>query len=69
MTSTGRKIKTDIQLNMSWTVAPANARRKSFLLVIWPMATMVLVTEVPMLAPIMMGIACGTVSTGTKVHV
>lgn len=64
--SSGRRIDTVNQLNMSWTVAPANARRKSFLLVICPIETMVLVTEVPMFAPITMGIAFCTGITGKK---
>ena len=51
------------QLNMSWTVAPAKARRKSFLFVICPIETIVLVTEVPMLAPITIGMASCTVKT------
>lgn len=62
-TSIGRRTMTASQLNMSWTVAPANARRKSPTSVIWPMETSVLVTEVPMLAPITIGIACLTSKT------
>lgn len=62
-TSIGRRTMTASQLNMSWTVAPANARRKSPTSVIWPMETSVFVTEVPMLAPITIGIACLTSKT------
>ena len=39
------------------TVAAAKARRNSLRLPDWPSATMVLVTEVPMLAPMMRRIA------------
>lgn len=48
---------------MSSTAAPANARRNSFLLAISAKETIRLVTEVPMLAPIMIGIAMPTVKT------
>ena len=51
------------QLNMSWTVAPANDLLKVSLSVDWTKDTMVLVTEVPMLAPMMMGMDWRTVST------
>ena len=53
--SNGRRMNTVSQLNMSCTVAPAKALLNSPLSEICPMATMVLVTEVPMLAPISMG--------------
>ena len=46
-------------------VAPAKARLKSFL-VICPIDTIVLVTDVPMLAPITIGMASFTVNTGKK---
>ena len=65
-TSRGRRINTESQLKQSWTVAPAKARLKSFLLVICPIDTIVLVTEVPMLAPITIGMASFTVNTGKK---
>ena len=59
----GRKTITESQLNMSWIVAPANARRKSSADVICPMETMVFVTDVPMFAPIIIGIAWLTLKT------
>jgi len=62
--SSGSNMITAIQLNMSWTVAPANALLKSALLVICPRATIVLVTDVPMLAPIIIGMAVFTSITG-----
>lgn len=61
LTSTGSRMRTDTQLNMSWTVAPANERRKTSRSLYWPMATIVFVTEVPILAPMIMGMACMTV--------
>lgn len=67
-TSRGRRTMTASQLNMSWTVAPANARRKSPTSVIWPMETSVFVTEVPMLAPITIGIACLTSRTENQMN-
>jgi hypothetical protein len=48
---------------MHLPVAPAKARLNIFLSVDCVNATNVLVTVVPMLAPIMIGMACGTVST------
>ena len=54
------------QLNMSWTVAPAKARRKSLTSVIWPIETSVFVTDVPMLAPITIGMARWTSRTKKK---
>ena len=62
-TSTGTRVSTDNQLNMSWTVAQAKALLNSFLSDIWAKETMVLVTEVPILAPMIMGMA---VLTGTS---
>ncbi len=50
------------QLNMSWTVAAAKARLNVSLSPAWVMATRVLVTEVPMLEPMMMY----TASSGDK---
>ena len=61
--SRGKKTATASQLNTSCTVAPANARRKSFLFVICPIETIVFVTDVPILAPITIGTANFTVST------
>ena len=49
---------------MSCTVAAAKARRNSSRCDACMSETMVLVTEVPMLAPMMMGIACLTRITG-----
>ena len=63
ITSIGNRTSTVSQLKISWTVAPAKALRKSSLLVICPIDTMVLVTEVPMLAPITIGKASLTVRT------
>lgn len=54
---------TDSQLNMSWTVAAANALRNSLRSPIWVNETMVLVTDVPILAPITIGMATRTVRT------
>ena len=62
-TSTVTRVITDSQLNMSWTVAQAKALLNSSLSDIWVKETMVLVTEVPMLAPMIMGMA---VLTGTS---
>ena len=67
MTSKGRNMITDSQLNMSWTTAPAKARRNSFRSAACARETMVLVTDVPMLAPITIGIAGSTCKT-TKIH-
>lgn len=53
-TSTGSKMATVSKLNMSWTVAPATARAKFSALCTCVTATIVLVTEVPMFAPMMM---------------
>ena len=54
---------TDRRLKMSCTVAAEKPRRRSSLLAKWPMATMVLVTEVPMLAPMIMKTALRTESS------
>lgn len=54
------------QLKQSCTVAPAKALRNSSRLPTWPIDTMVLVTEVPMLAPMMMKMAALTGTTGVK---
>jgi hypothetical protein len=64
--STVNRTNTVIQLKMSSTAAPAKARRNSFLLAISAKETIRLVTEVPMLAPIMIGIAMPTVKTKLK---
>ena len=59
---------TESQLNMSWTVAPANALRNWLRSVACAMDTIVLVTEVPMFAPMTIGIAGRTSMTeGDKV--
>jgi len=54
---------THSQLNMSCTVAPPKALRNWFFSPDWPMETMVLVTDVPMLAPMIIGMAILTLST------
>lgn len=61
--SNGSNTITDRRLNISWTVAPANALRKLFLSPIWPSDTMVLVTLVPIFAPITIGMAGWTFNT------
>mmetsp|Transcript_29292 Transcript_29292/g.66409 ORF Transcript_29292/g.66409 Transcript_29292/m.66409 type:complete len:243 (-) Transcript_29292:14-742(-) len=61
MTSSGSRVATVRRLNMSCTVAAEKARWRSMRLFTWPMETMVLVTEVPMLAPMMTGMAAFTV--------
>ena len=58
--SSGSRIRTAIQLKKSWTVAPAIASLNSWGRVMWPIETIVLVTVVPMLAPMMTGMAAGT---------
>ena len=55
--SMGRIHMTLSQLNMSWTVAPAKARRNSLRWPAWPTDTIVFVTDVPMLAPMMIKMA------------
>ena len=61
--STTKRTMTVSQLNMSWTVAAAKARRNSLRLPICVNETKVLVVEVPILAPITIGIAMDTVKT------
>ena len=48
---------------MSCTVAAEKPALRSSLFAKWPMATMVLVTEVPMLAPMIMNTALRTLSS------
>mmetsp|Transcript_30128 Transcript_30128/g.66322 ORF Transcript_30128/g.66322 Transcript_30128/m.66322 type:complete len:204 (+) Transcript_30128:554-1165(+) len=55
--STGNSTTTVRKLKQSCTVAPAKARRYSSLLPIWNMETIVFVTDVPIFAPIIMGMA------------
>lgn len=62
----GSSRKTDTQLNISCTVAPAKDLLNTSRSVYWPIATMVFVTEVPIFAPIIIGIACMTVNATTK---
>lgn len=64
--SRGSKTITVSQLNMSCTVAPANALRNSALSFDCANDTNVLVTDVPMLAPIIIGMAVGTSRTKNK---
>mmetsp|Transcript_35775 Transcript_35775/g.57460 ORF Transcript_35775/g.57460 Transcript_35775/m.57460 type:complete len:208 (-) Transcript_35775:148-771(-) len=63
MISRGNKVSTDSMLNMSWTVAPEKARSSSMRSPACAMLTIVFVTEVPMFAPMMIGIACLTAKT------
>ena len=67
--SSGSRTRTLSQLKKSWTVAPAIARRNSSGRVMWPIETIVLVTVVPMLAPMMTGtaFASGSVPVATSV--
>ena len=65
--SNGRRTITDNQLNISWTVAPAKARRNSSRSPDWARDTTVLVTDVPMFAPMMIGMA-GRTSRTTKME-
>lgn len=65
-TSSGNRTMTASQLNMSWMVAAAKARRNSRRSEAWPRDTTVLVTDVPMLAPITIGMASRTRSTVMK---
>ena len=58
--SSGRKMNTASKLKKSWIVALAKARLNSSLQRMWPRLTRVLVTVVPMLAPITIGIAVST---------
>ena len=55
--SRGNNINTASTLKKSWTVAAANARLNSFPRFICPMETMMLVTVVPIFAPMIIGIA------------
>ena len=50
----------------NWPVAPAKALLKTFLSVDCVIATRVLVTVVPMFAPMIMGMPCWTVTTETQ---
>ena len=61
--SSGSKMMTDNQLNMSCTVAAENALLNWFLSPTCAMETSVLVTLVPMLAPIIIGMAGRTLIT------
>lgn len=61
--SNGNNTMTHNKLNISCTVAPAKALRNWFLSPICPIATMVLVTLVPIFAPITIGIAGRTSNT------
>ena len=60
-------MSTDSQLNISCTVAPAKARRNSLRSAACASETMVLVTDVPMLAPITIGMA-GSTSKTEKIY-
>lgn len=64
MISTRKRTMTESQLNMSWTVAAANALLNSLRSPICVSETIVFVTEVPIFAPMMIGIAVGTSKTG-----
>ena len=55
--SVGRKRQTAVMLKKSWMVAAAKARRNSRRWPMCPRLTRVLVTEVPMFAPITIGMA------------
>lgn len=63
MASIGRRIITQHQLNMSWTVAPEKDLRNTERSADWVKDTMVFVTDVPMLAPMMIGMDWRTDST------
>lgn len=65
----GSSRKTDTQLNISCTVAPAKDLLNTSRSVYWPIATMVFVTEVPIFAPIIIGIACMTVNATKKQNI
>ncbi len=67
VTSMGKSTITDSQLNISWTVAAAKARLNSFRSVACINETIVLVTEVPIFAPITIGIAWRTLITKSSV--
>ena len=62
ISSIGSKIETAKTLKKSWTVAAANARLNSADWRTCPNETSVLVTVVPMLAPMTIGTACSTPS-------
>ena len=64
--SNGRRMTTVSQLKTSCTVAPLNARRNSLWSNEWARDTIVLVTVVPMLAPITIGMAGRTSRTATQ---
>ena len=55
-----------VEKNNSLTVAPENARLNSLLSEAWANDTRVLVTDVPMLAPIMIGMAARIDKTAHK---
>ena len=57
---------TESQLNMSWTVAAANARLNSSRSADCASATSVLVTDVPTFEPMMIGIAGSTPRTARR---
>lgn len=59
-TSSGRRTITHIQLNTSWITAAPKAFRNSSRDPAWASETIVLVTVVPMLEPMMIGIVCFT---------
>ena len=61
-TSRGNRMATASTLKKSCTVAAANARRNSLDCRMWPSDTSVLVTVVPMFAPIAIGTASSTPS-------
>jgi hypothetical protein len=50
-------------LNVSWIIAPANARRNLSLSPIWPRLTNADVILVPIFTPYIIGIATGTWTT------
>ena len=60
ISSSGRRTATAITLKKSCTVAAANARLNSAGCLMWPSDTRVLVTVVPMFAPMIIGIAAST---------
>jgi hypothetical protein len=57
----GNRTKTDRKLKKSWTIEAENERLNSTDLFMLARETRVLVTEVPILAPMMIGMAVGTV--------
>ena len=64
--SSARSVTTVSQLKQSWTVAPAKARSNWALSEACPRLTRVEVRLVPMLAPMIMGMAVRTDKTGNK---